>query len=710
MNVKKNVRKVFAMATGVALMGATMAGALAYDLSDYPQPFVDEEGVFNGAIVVGASAATADVVGAIDIAANLQAHATKDVEFEGSEVVTVEGGEDEEVFLNVEAGKEYSDRDLEGFQDSDVEVDGEDYDFEEFFNLNDKVKVATSALSNYQEELNYGDEAYMEITQGAGYYIKFDGDGVDTTDEFDIDFLGRSITVLGSDTDSIDIETSSEYYMEEGDSVEVDGHEVTLRKVGEGSVLVDVDGQVLAVEDEEEFDDADDFTVRVESSFYIEGDDDNSATLTLGSDIKETYHDGEALEIFGGSDDDDEATWVWDIDSNNTHIRQLGAKLNMDFVKSEAEDAEDRAALAMGEEFELPNNYASLSFVGWEGNAMDKFEELNIAMEREDLTDATGDEYVISFTSSYEDAFILDNGNIEADEVYMWYNDVDTSDDLSDGDQIQVWYDDGDDTFNYKNYTYADATPPSWDAFDAFEFELGDKTTIDMSDDYHNLTLAFGTDDVVELDVQYAVDNALFDRFGDDENTAESTDFIYTYDGGEKVNGKDDEDRKGSYGMYWSDIESQLDSDEISLNVPYEQQKAKFVVTSKASSVSSGSEGGMYEEVQPIGVGLGMLDTDAGASLGDKSMIVVGGPSVNTVAMELMGNPTSEQIQETFTEGKAMIKWYDDQMAMLVAGWGADDTHHAAQVLVSRADELSGDEVEVSVVGDVQDAEINLVE
>ncbi|MFP4118806.1 MAG: hypothetical protein ACLFTH_02015, partial [Candidatus Woesearchaeota archaeon] len=139
-------------------------------------------------------------------------------------------------------------------------------------------------------------------------------------------------------------------------------------------------------------------------------------------------------------------------------------------------------------------------------------------------------------------------------------------------------------------------------------------------------------------------------------------------------------------------------------------QEALVTVTSKGSTVSEGGEGGVYDEVQPIGIGLGMLDTDAAASLGEKPMIVVGGPSINTVAMELMGNPTSDEIQETFTEGKAMIKWYDDQMAMLVAGWEAEETHHASQVLVSRADELEGSEAEVEVVGDVQDAEINPVE
>jgi len=71
--LKKAIKRIAAIGTGVAMMGATMTGALALDLADYPAPYVDD-GKFNSntAIVVGASAAAADTLGGIDIAQSLQ--------------------------------------------------------------------------------------------------------------------------------------------------------------------------------------------------------------------------------------------------------------------------------------------------------------------------------------------------------------------------------------------------------------------------------------------------------------------------------------------------------------------------------------------------------------------------------------------------------------------------------------------------------------
>jgi S-layer protein (TIGR01564 family) len=74
MNIKKTVKKVAALVAGATMMGATIMGAMAYDLSNYPEPFV-KNGVADAKIVVGEKAATQDVVGAIDLAASLQADA-----------------------------------------------------------------------------------------------------------------------------------------------------------------------------------------------------------------------------------------------------------------------------------------------------------------------------------------------------------------------------------------------------------------------------------------------------------------------------------------------------------------------------------------------------------------------------------------------------------------------------------------------------------
>ena len=76
-------------------------------------------------------------------------------------------------------------------------------------------------------------------------------------------------------------------------------------------------------------------------------------------------------------------------------------------------------------------------------------------------------------------------------------------------------------------------------------------------------------------------------------------------------------------------------------------------------------------------------------------MIVVGGPCVNTVAAELMGNPSD--CAEGFTPGVANVKLFEngDSVAMLVAGYSGTDTRLAGRVMAHRWDELSGEEVEI---------------
>lgn len=81
-----------ALGTGAAMMGATLFGAMAADLSDYPSPLFIKDGVFDGLLVVGDNAAAEDIIGVTNIAMSLQSAAvvTKAVST-GATSVTVEG-------------------------------------------------------------------------------------------------------------------------------------------------------------------------------------------------------------------------------------------------------------------------------------------------------------------------------------------------------------------------------------------------------------------------------------------------------------------------------------------------------------------------------------------------------------------------------------------------------------------------------------------
>ena len=90
MRIKKAIKKIVALGAGASMVGATMFGAMAADLSTYPDPFV-MDGEFNAMIVVGETAATQDVLGAIDIATSLQFASKTEQLVEGGTAVTLEG-------------------------------------------------------------------------------------------------------------------------------------------------------------------------------------------------------------------------------------------------------------------------------------------------------------------------------------------------------------------------------------------------------------------------------------------------------------------------------------------------------------------------------------------------------------------------------------------------------------------------------------------
>ena len=89
MGFKKTIKRISALGVGATMVGATIFGAMAADLSAYPSQYI-KDGKFTGVMVVGDKAAAEDVIGVSDIAVSLQFAATKPAEAGGS-AVSVEG-------------------------------------------------------------------------------------------------------------------------------------------------------------------------------------------------------------------------------------------------------------------------------------------------------------------------------------------------------------------------------------------------------------------------------------------------------------------------------------------------------------------------------------------------------------------------------------------------------------------------------------------
>jgi len=171
-------------------------------------------------------------------------------------------------------------------------------------------------------------------------------------------------------------------------------------------------------------------------------------------------------------------------------------------------------------------------------------------------------------------------------------------------------------------------------------------------------------------------------------------DFLTSWDS--KDNYKDGYTRWGTYVEYETPTNGQ---NPVTITYPIAEATADVYITSGV--VSTAAAAGEATGLVQIDVASAVLDSEV-ADWTAQNVIVVGGPCVNTVAAELMGSPAD--CAAGFEEGKAKIKLFEDEnVALLVAGYSADDTRRACTVLknyADYADTLVGTEVEMTATSD----------
>ncbi|MBD3209580.1 hypothetical protein GF367_04160, partial [Candidatus Woesearchaeota archaeon] len=246
MNVKKAVKRIAALAAGTTMVTATIMGAMAYDLADYPEPFV-ENGVFGGKLVIGQAAEVADVIGAIDIAASLQAAAVTPVEASGSTTsVSVSGGvqikdSSEDVHLGDDIASfndndwsetEFPDLLADGIVEDD---DGTEYDYEQAVAL-------LNATVGYAMNNDYSDDPifYLDLNPSGTDYIEFHVDFKDNVNATELDD-SETIEMFGK-TYTFDPDN------ENGEDFVLFGSDQTVTASQDEPVTVQVDGEEYTIE------------------------------------------------------------------------------------------------------------------------------------------------------------------------------------------------------------------------------------------------------------------------------------------------------------------------------------------------------------------------------------------------------------------------------------------------------------------------------
>ena len=812
------VKRLFAVASGATMLGATAMGALAAaNLDNYPDLFVTN-GTFDGLFVVGESAASVDNLAMTDIASSMKttkANAATTTTAEGDSWLVETSGNFLELGEPISNISSYiGDSELGALGDGSISNAKGISNYEQFLYFNNNDATVT-----FQEDDSDNAGYFYKITnndQFARYYVDFietlksdiTAEVYDDIEDKQITLMGKTFTITtatnttngvklvlmgGSSTDTIN-EGETKTYTVKG--VE---YEVTLLSVATESstdkVQFSVNGETtnkMADGDTDVLDDSTNIGVTsITYQNYAGGI--HSAKFFLGAD-KVELENNQAMKVNEETISEANVEVTSSLSSGDIAIDDLAINMTADDdlyiaigdkLSTEAELDEPEVLFTQnwditlagvestGEEkidlaFSEGNDQADLTVTLADGLAsIPLVFDNSSSAEQLGLGEDDDQRFRFAFAERItdEDMFIVSSKDptLAANDANSYFLQYKGSDDTAEttpkvriknlvtGETYERSLTEADSThitFDLKlggvTYTFSNVSTPASDDFsinltDSYTLtgvasgtgNKGGTSTMGMTQRFRT-----GQNNMVTLVANGTLVNA--DDFG---NTTHSNPNSYgvtvVVDDGDKMDdatdatgtpdsllnvsidgSTSDKDLSTSTGGLASALVSDPGDSDIQylganyggkltitapesgpskyeLSIPKEQAHVKLYVTSGSTTTATSATGDL---VAVTVVDATKLDSEV-ASVSAQNLVVVGGPCVNTVAAQLMGNPTD--CTEGFTPGKARIKLFENsgKVAMLVAGYSGADTRLAGKVISHRYNDANFKGMEVEVEG-----------
>lgn len=748
--VLKTLKKVAAIGTGVAMAGATLTGALALDLAEYPSPYV-VDGTYDDstALVVGDNALAADTLGVSDIVANLQFEAKTAVTSDASTTVSVEGGKTEKIPLAMELAAStffdtsLQDDDVSNFFDGEISFQGKSYDTSEELHFYTGGPLVTFSLNSTEDDYTSG--VYMEVPlrDSIKFYYKFDESinisTASTSQPLEIELLGDDIRITDINTGGTKFTAyvGEEHYLlvDESVTVDVDGVSKTvgLDEAGSTSAVVNVDGTTEII-NTGATQIVNGVEITVDSTFSRTERTESSAVLVVGKDSSETYQDGDP---YIGEPTDGSAEWVWDLAGLRTTASSdytnsyLVFGIENDFITNDLDDA----PAGVGECVALPNDYAKICYdsmtVATEDYATYTFEidkdldvskTFNSSLTSVDAlyikTDASDGMEMVALTDAIG-TYGNETSNKKAKEVWLYYGNGASLNGSTGGvgtHMLDILYKDPSDTSTVRWFGAVNSSG----AADVLRINYGNtkdtNLVLEANGTASATQLALFFDVTPDNTAEMAVTDDLYLRWGVSSDAIASLGTTASSEEASEVSwqqtgaagsvniGTKDEDHRTAYGIIVKDPKSQGASDSVELSIPQDQVFANVVVQGTTTTVSGGSTSYVPAAITPATHVASEISAPA-----DYQLILVGGPCANDLVEDLFDMTCAGW---SFESGEAVLKLADNgnNVAMLVAGTSADDTRRAAKVVANYADyALSGTEALVTGTS-FTDIEVGAVE
>lgn len=727
MQVLKTLKRVAAIGTGVAMLGATLTGALALDLKDYPAPFVSAAGVYDDSnvFVYGDSAIAADTVAISDISTSLQFMAKTPVATSGG-TVSVTGGKAQKLplgqgFANATyLDKQLQDDDISTLFDGKINFAGTEYDTSEELQFCDASEpyVATSLMTGDDD---YKRDVFFELSKDkVRYAYRFDKtinlSVATTTQPVEIEFLGKKLKLTSVTATGFTARVGDEYSMNAGDSVTIEGKTVKLTNVGTSNAVVDVDGVTKSITSGNTAT-VNGVEVTIDSVTSRNDLAESSAILVMGKQATETYADADA---YVGENVDD-PNWVWDLraltstgtsdytDCGGTDL--LVMRVENDFEMTGTSDK----PTGVDQCFDLPNKYLSVCFDSLSvADADYKDYQFEFKSDVNDIVDAgcanTGlDASADTIPAIYlsatgvSEAFDLRaltgveynanvSSNVKSNEVWLYSGDGDCEDVLA-GASLSVFYKPIESGAKVKFYGAFNSTIVTGNTIlrinngntkdDNMKLLLMNNATTGTNWTLKLYTTADTPADLnagsESLQMQWGMSALKLDSLGDTYATEEAQEVKWNPAGrfSETNLGTKDEDHRLGYGTIVINQKGSSSNDKVKLLIPTDIVQANLVVKGTNAKVTSGSTSYVPTKVSPVHMSASKV-----AAPTSYNLIVVGGPCANPLAESVFGQTCSGW---AYKEGEALVKLMQngEKVALLVAGTSALDTQRAGKALAA---------------------------
>jgi hypothetical protein len=625
--------------------------------------------------------------------------------------VAVSGGKAEDMLLNLALsdstafGTPLDDDDIPGLFDAKVAINNyigstsykDSYDAHDEMQLTSGASVETGLTASSPHE-DFKSETFVEIGKNSvSYYFVFDDSLVNgnyianASDDYPVEFefLGRTLTISGASSTGMTVQSGTEYALNVGESVTVDGVEVELSNVASGgSVVVLVDG-VSGTIAESGTKIINGVTVKNKAAFYSTEKEDRSAVLLVGEDVSDSVNDGDAY-CLGAADKnacEDAEVWVWDLAGLDSASPTIGIIFNQ-----RLDDYDE--VIAIGEEFALPHDYMKIRLDSYVETDYRKY-----TIEADELVDlyngstsyASSQRTVHLYgEGSNKDSIRTATGSHDTDDLYLRVNST----------AVEVFYKDASD--NKIKWIQTVANGSSGTNIADLRFQ---DTSLDVDVDWFDVlggnvtldTAVSGASDLI-INIEKATEGD-FRYLGEtDSDTITANDLMY---GTTDISGWE-EDTRTQNGIVVYDPKSHLSGDTFEFDVNGDEADFKVNVLVLGPSGSSSGSAGSVKKVVPVSTAVAKLDTEVSdpATVG-KDLVLVGGPGVNRLTAQAMGleYPTYGSSGLLPIEaGEGYIEYMDGifatgQDVVLVFGWEAENTRDATSVLQqvdSFMSELSG--------------------